>query len=320
MAPYCHIDDVNMHDDNPISSTTTSSKATRKVEEVGDHLGRPGMAPNHPPIPPAAEPIRKTFDPWNSSSTGHQRAENRLGSSTSWRVSRTVKLRNQFASGPSGGKRIFDTVGAGSKDFGRDGRRENGSWEKGAPGLREPGWRDVGTMLSRGSKVEEEARQVEKEAKEEKYPETKLGISEEPETDEQTELVAKPRGIFNNLGFYINGSTAPTVSDHKLKQMLSENGGNVCLGLARRRVTHVIIGRPHDLRGGAGGGLSGTKIQKEIQRIRGCGIRYVNVEWVMESLKAGKRLPEYQYKGVNTAPYGVKSVVSMFEKQEKLKG
>ena len=275
------------------------------------------MPPTHPTIPPAAAPIRKTFDPWNSSSTGHQRAENRLGGSTSWRQSRTTKLGNQFASGAGGGKRMFDAVRAGSKDFGRDGRKENGGWEKGAKGLREEGWRAVTLMMSKGSQVEREIQEREEERAKDEFPETKLGISCAKENEDPKPR--KPRGLFQGLGFYINGSTAPMISDHKLKQLLAENGGRISLGLARRSVTHVIIGRPNGKVGGAGGGLSGTKIEKEIKRVRGCGIKFVRVEWVLESLKAGKRQPEHAFEGVKTAPYGVGSVVGMFKKQETMK-
>lgn len=65
---------------------------------------------------PSAPARRAFFDPWNSSSTGHQRAENRLSGSTSWRASRNLKLGEQFKGGRYGGKRITDTVGAGSDD------------------------------------------------------------------------------------------------------------------------------------------------------------------------------------------------------------
>ena len=275
------------------------------------------MSPAHPPIPPAAEPIRKTFDPWNSSSTGHQRAGNRLSGSTSWRQSRTAKLRSQFSGGAAGGRTIFDTVGAGSKNFRRDGRRENGSWEKGAPGLREAGWRDVGAMMANGSKEELRTQRQEKRLKDNEFPETKLGINDGASVEGKPTKVGPSQGVFQGLGFYINGSTAPMISDHKLKQLLSENGGRVCLGLARRSVTHVIVGRPNGLHGGAGGGLSGSKIEKEVQRVRGCGIKFVNAEWVLESLKVGRRMPEHQFKGIDTAPYGVKSVAGMFKKQQE---
>jgi hypothetical protein len=98
------------------------------------------------PLSPAkAAPVSRTFfDPWNSSSTGHQRAENRLSGSTSWRVSRNLKLSEQYKGGlGGGGKRVADTVGAGSEDFGKDGRKANGVWEKGAKGLRSGGQKSL---------------------------------------------------------------------------------------------------------------------------------------------------------------------------------
>lgn len=69
-------------------------------------------------IPPAAQPkLGDHFDAWNSSSTGHQRAENKLGGSIGWRQSRSSKLSYQFKSGGTGGKRISDKVGAGSENW-----------------------------------------------------------------------------------------------------------------------------------------------------------------------------------------------------------
>jgi hypothetical protein len=101
----------------------------------------------------AAHAKRTFFDPWNSSSSGHQRAENRLSGSTSWRVSRSLKLGEQFKAGRSGGaKRIADTVGAGSEDFGKDGRKENGSYEKGAKGLRPGGQKSLAEVWGASKK------------------------------------------------------------------------------------------------------------------------------------------------------------------------
>jgi hypothetical protein len=100
--------------------------------------------------------------------------------------------------------------------------------------------------------------------------------------------ICQKRGIFDGLVIYINGSTYPLISDHKLKHLLVQNGGRISMYLARRQVTHVILGRPcgrENISGlttskpGAGGGLAATKIQKEIKRVGGCGIRYVGAEW-----------------------------------------
>jgi len=89
------------------------------------------------------------------------------------------------------------------------------------------------------------------------------------------------RGIFDGLTIYINGSTAPSISDHKLKYILAEHGAKISIHLSRRQLTHVILGNPCGRAGsiGAGGGLAATKIQKEIKRTGGCGIRYVSVQW-----------------------------------------
>lgn len=58
------------------------------------------------------------YDPWNSSSSGHQRSENPSGlaGSTGWRQSRNMKLHHQWRGGATGGKRVSDIVGVGSED------------------------------------------------------------------------------------------------------------------------------------------------------------------------------------------------------------
>jgi hypothetical protein len=55
-----------------------------------------------------------------------------------------MKLGEQYRGGlGGGGKRVADTVGAGSQDFGKDGRKANGGWEKGATGLRTGGQKSL---------------------------------------------------------------------------------------------------------------------------------------------------------------------------------
>jgi hypothetical protein len=118
------------------ASSTSLGPASSQVASRTNRAAAPQQA-----SPTKAAPVARTFfDPWNSSSTGHQRAENRLSGSTSWRASRNLKLSEQYKGGlGGGGKRVADTVGAGSEDFGKDGRKENGGWEKGAKGLRTGG-------------------------------------------------------------------------------------------------------------------------------------------------------------------------------------
>ncbi|RDW90406.1 uncharacterized protein DSM5745_02181 [Aspergillus mulundensis] len=101
--------------------------------------------------------------------------------------------------------------------------------------------------------------------------------------------------ILRGAIIYINGQTAPLVSDHKLKSLLVAHGATLSLSLSRR-VTHVIIGKPNSGPGrGAGGGLAAGKIQKEMARGGWKGMKIVGVEWVLESVKAGKWLPETRF-------------------------
>lgn len=229
-----------------------------------------------------------------------------------------MKLGHQFrAADGGGGKRVFDTVGAGSLDFGKDGRKENGGWEDGAGGLRERGWRDVGAMIAEGSQAEKDKQRVEKRRRAKEYPEITLAKSVR-ETEEKEGGKMKEKQVFKGLTIYINGSSAPAISDHKLKHLLASHGANVSLALGRRSVTHVILGKPNNGKGaGAGGGLAGSKIQKEISRVGGKGIKFVGVEWVIESVKAGKRLGEVRFETLRTAPRGVGSVYGMFKKKEE---
>jgi hypothetical protein len=98
--------------------------------------------------------------------------------------------------------------------------------------------------------------------------------------DEDEVKTEEQRGIFSGCVVYVNGSTYPLVSDHKLKHILRENGAQMSLHLGRRKVTHVILGRPAGgAAKGAGGGLAGGKMDREIRKIGGAAVRYVGVEW-----------------------------------------
>lgn len=312
-----------------------------------------------PPAPHAAKPTKSIFDPFNSSATGHQRAENRLSGSTSWRDSRNQKLRAQFSAGAGGGARVSDTVGAGSLDFGVDGRKENGGWEKGAKGLRCGGqlslWESM--RVEKGADEEERSKKRVKVESGEDRPSVVVNpytpfrkqdgtvresswtsheispsdllepidpVASSPDdkqdtldpTNPTTQPATKPPKIFTSLTFYINGSTAPHLSDHKLKHLLTLHGGTLSIALGRRTVTHVILGNPNTS-GGVGGGLAASKIQKEITSSKCKGVRFVTAEWVTESIKAGKRLGEGRFEAVRTAPKGVRGIEGWLGKKEK---
>lgn len=364
--------------------------------------------PHHPTIPPPPKPTRIFFDPFNSSSTGHQRAESRIAGSTSWRDSRTHKLANQFGdvSGRGGDIHLSDLVGAGSVNWGKDGRKENGDWEKGAPGLREKGWQDISTLMngSRKRKPDNDGDEfVDKNKKKREigsmvagmmnnrkgrytYANSEEGIDQEKATATKSMTIAstptpaisssstsstssssssslaskpiqqhpaqlsstttiippcltlssprsttnppRPPQIFTSLTLYLNGSTLPLISDHRLKTLWTQHGGTISLSLARRKVTHVILASftvssastspstltptPHptttastsstinnrsktETKATAGGPLSSSKIQKEITRIGGQGIKYVTAQWVIDCIDKGKRVSERNY-------------------------
>ncbi|KAM5352479.1 hypothetical protein ACJ41O_005202 [Fusarium nematophilum] len=298
--------------------------------------------PEKPPVRKAAAPVHgASFDPWNSSSTGHQRPENCPG--TGWRESRNLKLNSQFLGGSSGGKRMSDTWGAGSEDF--DEKHKTVI----PKAVRERAQRSVRDMLVQPGKMLES---LAKGGATEDDGEGVSGGPQIPATGEEATMEKRrredesreaerssSRGIFEGVVVYVNGSTFPLISDHKLKHLLTEHGGQMSLHLGRRRVTHVILGRPaggHGGAGGAGGGLAGGKLDKEIRKTGGCGVKFVGAEWyrvspgpallgnewatdsfsrVLESLKAGKRLPEARFSSTKIAPKAQGSVYGLFSKQ-----
>ncbi len=257
-------------------------------------------------IPRTALPAARTFfDPWNSSSTGHQRAENRLSGSTGWRDSRNLKLTEQYKGGLSGGKRIADTIGAGSEDFGKDGRKANGGWEPGAKGLRTGGqkslmetWSASKTGKKLPSEKETELTSVaveqnslqaieETDSARESETSSKFALEEDVQPNNIADTNSPPGGrssnptekqIFTGLCFYINGSTAPLVSDHKLRHLLAAHGAKHSISLGRRSVTHVVLSTANT-NGGVGGGLAASKIQKEVTRTGGKAVKFITAEW-----------------------------------------
>ena len=280
------------------------------------------MPTYHPEYPTPPQPTRIFFDPYNSSSTGHQHAKSRLSGSTSWRDSRTHKLAHQLRdpSGQGGEQYLSDLVGAGSERFGKDGRKDNGDWEVGAPGLREPGWQDIKIFMSGNRKRPRESADADLNMKrrmpshdqqrnkddapksrlpeEEKYPTLDSDDGPIPSGQQKKETGTSQPGtkaaqIFHNLTLYLNGSTAPLVSDHKLKQIFAQHGGNTSITPRRCTVTHVVLGDDH----AGGGGLASSKIQKEVALVRGLGkgVRYVTAQWILDSVEKGVRQPESRY-------------------------
>lgn len=217
--------------------------------------------PTKPPLPKAAEPkYSRTFDPWNSVALGHQRAETR--GPNGWRENRTRKLQSQLGAGNTGGARLIDTVGAGADEEEQAARNGSKGKTSVVEMLRKPGTMGAGKGGSaEGSKQYGKA-------------------EEEGEDEQQQDTTNDTTGkLFAGLVIYVNGSTHPLISDHKLKKILVEYGARLSIHLGRRQVTHVIVGKPSGPSGGAGGGLASGKLEKEIRRVGGCGVKYVGAEW-----------------------------------------
>jgi hypothetical protein len=90
--------------------------------------------------------------------------------------------------------------------------------------------------------------------------------------------------------------TQPHIGDHALKQLLGKSGAQVSTYIRATKDTHIIIGEEAKVGSGAGGGLAAGKIQKLVQSRKLVGMKFVSVHWVLDSVKAGRRLPEGRYK------------------------
>ncbi|KAK6217479.1 BRCA1 C Terminus domain-containing protein [Colletotrichum tabaci] len=267
-------------------------------------------------VPPAAKPrFGNNFDPYNSNATGHQRPENTPGATTGWRTSRARKLSEQFASGNSGGIRMSDTYGAGSEDFDERLKMVVPKDVKArakmsvADMLARPGLMKSGSSISEAGSL---ASNTSATGGNPKMSDEETLEARQREDEEKGTKKAVDRGLFDGVTVYVNGSTHPTISDHRLKRVLVENGARVSIHLGRRQVTHVIVGRPAGIGSGAGGGLAGGKLEKEVRKVGGCVVKYVGVEWIMESLKAGIRLPEARFSPLKIAREGQRSVYGMY--------
>jgi len=216
---------------------------------------------------------------------------------------------------------VPDVVGTGNKWLGSDGRRVNGVWENCSGGPRDESQKSIWENFKgrRHAPIEGEGkRQALKEPgclhNQNHHGSDTQEEEQQRQLEKDLEQDTKPdKPIFRNLCIYVNGSTMPLISDHKLKHLLAKHGATLSIALGRRSVTHVIVGNTVS-NGGAGGGLAGSKIQKEITRVRGKGIKFVTAEWAVESIKAGKKLNEAQFSNTKlVAPSGQKSVLGMFK-------
>ncbi|KAG6010489.1 hypothetical protein E4U21_006491 [Claviceps maximensis] len=277
-------------------------------------------------MPPPPTSLHRPFDPWNSSSTGHQRNETRPGSG--WRESRRRKLDVQFRGSPAaptketrhgyaaegsagsvprrsvvellrrpGLMRRHDTNDARGRD-GLAGKHVYPS-PASAPSsaqrpsslpkqhdLEEPAWsrprsprkgadRDAGNARGTTPPPSRQTLRHDEPRDSSSSSSVTVTTSVVPESLASSSSLpsSSKRGIFTGTNIYVNGSTFPHVSDHKLKHIITQHGGAMALHLGRRTVTHVVLGTT------GGGGLAAGKMERELRRMRGCGAYFVGVEW-----------------------------------------
>ncbi|PYH41858.1 uncharacterized protein BP01DRAFT_348048 [Aspergillus saccharolyticus JOP 1030-1] len=271
---------------------------------------------------PNPQPRARYFDVFNSASTGHQVADG--GSrGREWRITRHEKLARQF--GSRDGDCTSSPAYHGYLVKGRDGDaggdedagRGEWPWTTTTTTPISTGQMDIRNMLGgqvrkrvHAAAASDELSAIElKKAKLQSAATLSYKPSIQTTTEPVEQVIPSPKtlspysqnertskAIFTSLIIHINGQTTPLISDHALKRLLTTQGATLSLTLSRK-ITHVIIGVPNagPGNGGAGGGLAATKIQKEIQRGGWKGVKVVTVQWVLDSIQAGKRLSEARY-------------------------
>lgn len=303
--------------------------------------------PKPPAKPQPSEPRNHLHvDPWQSASTGHQRAAEGGGflGSTSWRNARSAKLTRQYRSGdclPGRGKGLGMGLGLGGGVRNTatqestlvpgafDGKcatqsppkiPASGEWAMVAGDVarrNELGVRDIRSFMgvSKRKAVDEpekdtkaetkkikcvvggnrslsparDAKEMDKQKeKEEEKPQIEDTPQPESRSDASLDLKSTSR-IFAGVTIFINGSTLPQISEYKLKHLLASNGAKTSIYIARKTVTHVLVGQPNTgaasgtAVSGAGGGLAASKLQQEIARGGWKCVKVVSVDWYVLS-------------------------------------
>ncbi|GAA97265.1 uncharacterized protein L969DRAFT_84299 [Mixia osmundae IAM 14324] len=90
--------------------------------------------------------------------------------------------------------------------------------------------------------------------------------------------------IFARVSVYFNGYTGEDLSNQQLKRLLEQGGGRWSFAFGKRHITHVVTAT----------GLSGSKADKELNA-RKSSTYIVRPEWIVDSVAAGRRLPESMF-------------------------
>ena len=78
----------------------------------------------------------------------------------------------------------------------------------------------------------------------------------------------------------------------------------------------MVVGHRGVVGAGAGGGLAAGKVQKEIaaKKPGTCALKYVNVQWAMESLREGKKISETAFRVVETKEGAQGGIMTLLSK------
>ncbi|KDQ20497.1 hypothetical protein BOTBODRAFT_101012, partial [Botryobasidium botryosum FD-172 SS1] len=105
------------------------------------------------------------------------------------------------------------------------------------------------------------------------------------------------KGIFFGTRIHVNGYTDGT-TELEVKRLVAIHGGSVARTASG--ATHIL----------ASHGLNGSKTHKYLGKAKNT-THIVKPEWLLESIKAGKRLKEYNYSIVSSEVQG--DLRSMFK-------
>ncbi|KAI5821480.1 hypothetical protein BZA77DRAFT_7029 [Pyronema omphalodes] len=209
----------------------------------------------------AKHPQRSLIEFYHSSSTGHQ-VGNGVSKPTSWHKARETKLNLQLKKSHISSSTDLLSLVARSKDS------------------------TIATNIPNISNSSSSASS--------KNPTDSTTKAETPENTATENEINKQ--IFSGCSIYISGMTQPHIGDHALKQLLVKHGAQVSTYIRATKDTHIIIGEEAKVGSGAGGGLGAGKIQKLAQTRKLVGLKFVSVHWVLDSVKAGRRLSEGAYR------------------------
>ncbi|KAF8447087.1 hypothetical protein BDZ91DRAFT_803272 [Kalaharituber pfeilii] len=281
-------------------------------------------APRSPPQQQAKARLRqKTIDIYNSTSTGHQVGSG-VSKPISWHKSRTTKLQQQFRSNPL----QLSAIAASAAQSSASVPSVSASKEQHGDHQRHTTPAPAKLVTVQAATFEPRKQHTFRATAVLAAAPAPTPGSYAPSTAAAHSTLASPmplpttaapqaaesstKKIFFNCTIYINGTTSPSISDHLLKRHLCSHGASIATMLHRKSVTHVILGKPSSS-GGAGGGLAAGKLHKELTK-NGRPIKFVSVEWVLDSIKAGKRLSERNYPVLNMHSQSQRNMASFVKR------